>query len=165
MNSELQEFECQHSEKVFKLVQEPLVRVLLLNDGSTTINLQSIVGSKNLNVSVLYQQETSDSFLSRKTKITSENVSLSYNYVRLNLKHTNDNLLNDLKNTDIPLGVLLKKHYSETTRDIFLVGSHSYSKVFDIFPEIEYRPYYYFKSYILKNDNLKLGTITEYFMF
>lgn len=156
-------------------ISDPVARMLLLNDGSTTIILQALLGIEKIDVSVLYQKTLQNPVIRndfkktnfdilRKTKIMYNNMDISHNHVLINSSTINLNLKNSLLNSSKPLGLLLMEQSKPTRRSLMTCGIISFKEMELIFPgqKVLSTPYY-FREYSIQYNFKIICIVKEYF--
>jgi chorismate-pyruvate lyase len=159
-------------EFVFSKVENPFLRLLLLSDGSTTLNLQCLVASDELELTILEQKEANENYehhsigsgIYRKTKFSYQGNDISYNFVLFDKSQLNSELLHELEYGGLPLGLIIKKLALPIERKLISCNILPYSEVTKVFPNIYEIKEYYHKQYAMKINKKVLCIVDEYFL-
>lgn len=151
-------------------IHNPLIRLILLSDGSTTLHLQSIVGSENLELKVVDQTERSvgnEGRIERKSIICYQGKAYTYNIVSIfPHKRIEGAMLREMIEGLIPLGLLLQKYEVKVHRKLLSCGTIDNGTVAAHFPEIPNYSQLYYKDYQMQlEDGHILCHVQEYFVF
>jgi len=152
-------------------IPNKVLRLLLLSDGSTTLNLQIIYGSSDVRIELLHQELSLDVTgmnglfdLERKTRLFCNQNACSYNMVAFNTKIVDKSFVDELWEGRIPLGILLEKYELQVRREIVDYGTAGRGEVAGIFQDIPERECYYYKHYLMKYMGQPLCSVREYFL-
>jgi len=152
----------------------PFLRACLLTDGSLTTLLEALTGSE-IKISGLKQKTIpADEKLSWELKInfgeelnerevvlSAEQKPLVYAKSYSVISRLSDDAKNDILNTDLPIGKILKKHKVEVHREIKEIGLESDAKIAGILNLNNNK--ILFRSYLIIKKSVPLMKIEEYF--
>ena len=168
-------------QKLKEITQEidltPFLRACLLTDGSLTILLEAFTGNE-IKISGLKQKTiSSNEKLSKELKINSgeklnerevilsaEQKPLVYARSYAVISRLSNDAKNDILNTDIPIGKILKKHKVEMHREIREIRIKSDEKIAKILNlNNKNNDKILWRSYVIIQNNVPLMKIEEYF--
>ena len=153
----------------------PKKRALLLTDGSLTILLEAFAGSE-IKISGLKQKtipanekladelkiNSGEELNEREVILSAEQKPLVYARSYGVISRLSKGARNDILNTDIPIGKILKKHKVEMHREIKEIGIISNAKIAKIL-NLSNNNKILWRSYTIIQKNVPLMKIEEYF--